>query len=106
MKKLRFSEPLPKLILNGQKNITWRINDDKNIILGDKLSLCYKDGREFAKVKVILVKETTFGNLTEEDKKGHEKFSSDKEMYETYSKYYNITVGPKTMVKIIKFRLL
>jgi hypothetical protein len=106
MKRLKFSELLPVLILSGQKNTTWRINDDKNIEVGDTISLCYNDGREFAKAEVIQVKETTFENLTEEDKKGHEKFSSDEEMYETYSRYYKMEVTPKTKVKIIKFRLL
>jgi hypothetical protein len=105
MKKLRFAEPLPKLVLGGQKDTTWRINDDKEISAGDQLSLCYTDGREFAKAEVIWVKETTFENLTNEDKEGHEKFSSDEEMLQTYSGYYNMKVEPKTKVKIIKFRL-
>lgn len=106
MKILKFSEPLPGLILNGQKNTTWRINDDKEISIGDKISLCYVNGKEFAKAKVILVNEATFENLTEEDKRGHEKFSSIEEMYKTYSRYYNIKVKPETKVKIIKFEVL
>jgi len=106
MKQLKFSEPLPELILSGKKNTTWRINDNKNILGGDSLSLCHNNGEEFAKAKAISVKETNFGNLTEEDKKGHEEFSSDKEMYETYSRYYNIKVTSETKVKIIRFRIL
>ena len=106
MKQIKFSEPLPKLVLGGQKNTTWRINDDKQLTAGDQLSLCHIDGQEFAKAEIIWVKETTFQNLTKEDKKGHEKFSSNEEMYQTYSGYYNMKVGPKTKVKIIKFRLL
>ncbi len=39
MKRLRFSEPLPELILSGRKTVTWRINDEKNIQQGDVLSL-------------------------------------------------------------------
>jgi len=106
MKRLRFSEPLPELILSGQKNTTWRINDDKNISIDDELSLCSNDGREFTRVRVISVKEKTFETLTKEDKEGHEKYSSDEEMYQTYSKYYKMKVTPKTKVKIIKFKLL
>jgi len=106
MKQLKFAEPLSKLVLGGQKDITWRIDDDKNIMVGDQLSLCYNDGREFAKAEVNWVKETIFGNMTKEDKEGHEKFSSDEEMYQTYSGYYSMKVEPKTRVKIIKFRLL
>ncbi len=79
MKTLKFSEPLSNMILNGEKRTTWRINDEKGITKGDVLSLCKKDGMEFAKARVIRTNETTFGKLTSEDKEGHEKFSSDKE---------------------------
>ena len=106
MKHLKFQEQLVKLILEGKKHSTWRINDEKNIIVGDELSLQHKDGREFAKAQVTWTKETTFGNLTKEDKEGHEQYDSEKEMYAAYSQYYNIQVTPQTRVKIIKFRLL
>ncbi|HLD56905.1 MAG TPA: ASCH domain-containing protein [archaeon] len=106
MKRLRFSEPLPQLILNQTKDTTWRINDKKNIVVGDRLSLCYNNESKFAQAEVIQVRETTFGDLTKEDKEGHEKFSSDKEMYETYSGYYKIDVTTKTNVKVIKFKLI
>jgi hypothetical protein len=52
------------------------------------------------------VKNTTFGKLTEEDKEGHEEFSSDGEMYKIYSGYYGFQVDSKTELKIIKFKLL
>ena len=106
MKQLKFSDPLPDLILNGQKDITWRINDDKDIISGDQLSLCYRNGKEFSKAKVFWIRETIFANLTDKEKTGHEKFSSENEMYQTYSKYYNLKVGPKTAVKVIKYMLV
>ena len=105
MKQLKFSEPLPQLILSGKKNSTWRINDKRGIVEGDELSLCYNDGREFSKAVAIKVIEKKFKDLTEKDKEGHEKFSSDKEMYETYSRYYGFKVSPETVLKIIQFRL-
>lgn len=106
MKQLKFSEPLPELVLGGTKTSTWRINDEREIVDGDKLSLCYNDGREFAKAFATSVRETTFGELTDEDKTGHETFANDEEMYATYSRYYNMAVTPKTNLKIIKFKLL
>lgn len=60
---------------------------------------------EFAKAVVVSVKKTVFGNLSDADKLGHEKFANDEEMYEIYSGYYNMKVTPETAVKIIKFRL-
>jgi hypothetical protein len=106
MKQLKFAEPLPGLVLSGTKNTTWRINDKKEITEGDTLSLCHNDGQEFAKAVTTSVREITFGELTQEDKTGHETFANDEEMYATYSRYYNITVTPTTDVKIIKFKLV
>jgi len=106
MKRLKFSDIHIKPIINKDKNITWRINDEKKLSVGDVISCCDVMGKEFAKGKIISVKESTFENLTDEDKKAHEKFSSDEEMYQTYSKYYKMKVTPKTKLKIIKFSLL
>ena len=106
MKQLKFSEPLPELILNRQKDTTWRINDEKNIATGDMLSLCDNDANEFARAEVIVIEETVFGSLSEDDKNGHEKFSTEQEMYRVYSSYYKMDVTPETTVKVIKFRLI
>lgn len=106
MKRLKFAEPLPGLVLSGKKDTTWRINDDKDLICNDELSCCYVNGNEFAKAKIIWTKETTFKSLTKEDLEGHEPFNSEKEMLGTYSGYYNIEVTPETRLKVIKFKLV
>lgn len=106
MKTLKFRENLSKLVLSGEKTTTWRIFDEKDISVGDELSLLvWQTQEEFAKAKVISVREVAFKDLKEEDLEGHEKFSSNQEMYETYSKYYNQPVTQETIVKIIKFKL-
>jgi hypothetical protein len=109
-KILKFAEPLPRLVLTGRKDTTWRINDEKNITCGDELSMYYGDGpnkeNEFAKANVLWIKETIFKNLTNEDYEGHEKFSSEEEMYKTYSRYYNMEINPQTRLKVIKFKLI
>ncbi|MDE1871626.1 MAG: ASCH domain-containing protein [Candidatus Micrarchaeota archaeon] len=104
-KTLHFYGSLPELILSGTKTSTWRVNDEKDIAPGDGLSLCRNDGTEFAKAEVTSVKETTFKELTDEDKEGHEEFGSEEEMYKTYSEYYKFEVVPETKLKIIRFRL-
>ena len=106
MKKLKFANGLPELILNGKKITTWRISDDKNLSVDDIISCCRVDGTEFANAKITSVKETIFEELTEEDKEGHEPFESDRQMYETFSKYYNIEITPQTKLKVIKFELI
>ena len=107
MKIVKFREALSKLILQNKKNITWRLFDDKNLSAGEIVSfLVWETKEEFAKAKLIRVKETTFGELTEEDWDGHEKFSSEEELYKTYSKYYNRQIDENTPLKIIKFELV
>ena len=107
MKTLKFRKVLSDLILPGEKDTTWRLFDDKNLSTGDSVSfLVYETKEEFAKARLTSVRETTLGELTEEDWEGHEKFSSDEEMYKTYSDYYNRQVDKDTPVKVIKFKLL
>jgi len=106
-KKLKFAEDLIPRILSGEKTSTWRINDDKDLKVGDKLDLLSQvSSKKFAEAKITHVIEKKMENLTEEDKKGHEAFTSDKEMYDTYSKYYQIEVTPNTTIKIIRFSLI
>lgn len=93
------------MILSGQKYTTWRVDDEKGISPGDEISFFRKDGSEFAKAVVISVKETSFEKLDEEDRKGHEKFASDEEMYATFSEYYKKKIAPQTKLKVIRFKL-
>lgn len=104
---LKFYEPLPEQILAGEKRTTWRIGDEKGIERGDRLRLLDADdgNAEFARADVVWVKHTTFGALTDEDRRGHESYASEAEMYETYGDYYDIDVGPDTPLKVVRFAL-
>ncbi|MFC1697677.1 ASCH domain-containing protein [Nanoarchaeota archaeon] len=102
-KMLKFADPLPEMIMDGSKDTTWRIDDDKNISIDDHLSCCYVNGKEFAQAYVEWVKMTRFGLLTDDDKEGHEPFDSDEEMYATYSRYYNKEVTPSTKLKVVRY---
>lgn len=107
MKTLKFREALSRLVLKGEKNVTWRLFDNKNITKGDVVSLVvWETGKEFAKAKITSVIEKKFSEMKASDFDGHEKFSSDKEMYETYSRYYDCEVNGETIVKIIGFELV
>ena len=106
MKTLKFHPYLVQPILNGVKDTTWRLFDDKNLKKGDELSLLnWVNLKEFAKAKVIFVKETRFCELTDEDWGGHEEYKSKDEMYKKYSLYYGHKVDGNTKLKIIKFKL-
>ncbi len=105
-KTLKFKEHLVPLILSGEKTVTWRLFDDKDLRVGDKVNLINADSREiFGSAKLTEIKEKPFGEITDEDFDGHEKFESEKEMYETYKKYYGGKLSKDTTVKIIKFKL-
>lgn len=106
MKTLKFAPSLVPLVLSKEKDTTWRINDDKDLSVNDQLSCLQIDGTEFAKAKILWVKMTTFRQLSTEDKSGHEPFSNDEEMYQTYQKYYNQEVTPETILKVVKFQLI
>lgn len=107
MKTLKFRERLSKLILNREKTLTWRLFDDKNLTQNEIVSfLIWETGKEFAKAKLICIKEKSMSQLTAEDWRGHERFSSNEEMYATYSGYYNKEVTENTLVKIIEFKLI
>lgn len=107
MKTIKFREKLSKLILSSDKKVTWRLFDDKDLTAGDVVSfVVWETGEEFARAKLTETRETTFGNLTDEDWEGHERFDSDKEMYKTYIEYYNRPVDKNSPVKIISFELI
>ncbi len=75
--------------------------------MGDEVSfLVWESGEEFAKARLLDIKESNLGGLTEEDWEGHEKFETDENMYITYSEYYNCEVNKDSLIKIIKFKLI
>jgi len=107
MKVIKFSSNLVPLVLSGEKTRTWRFFDDKNLSVGDELSLVNKQTlSEFAKAKIIFVKEKKFSDLTDIDFLGHELFKSTDEMYKTYQSYYGDRIVPETVIKIIDFEVL
>ncbi len=106
MKTLKFTSDLVPLILSGEKTSTWRLFDDKKLQQGDELLFIENEtGREFAKATITSVWERKFEDLTDTDWDGHEKFASEKDMYEAYSKYYKLEVTPTTVLKVIHFKL-
>ena len=101
-KKLKFSPKLVKPIIIGDKVSTWRLWDNKKLSVGDKVDFINSaTGKMFAKTKLIKIIEKPFRKMTRKDKSGHETFSSELDMYKTYSEYYGKQVNQHTTVKII-----
>ncbi|HUD05388.1 MAG TPA: ASCH domain-containing protein [Candidatus Saccharimonadales bacterium] len=106
MKVLKFRDYLVPLVVSGEKDSTWRLFDDKDLTVGDDIELrVLITNKPFAKAKITKVIEKRFGDFTENDKQGHEKYNSNDEMYAEYTKYYKVPVDSSTIVKIIWFEL-
>ncbi|HLC68102.1 MAG TPA: ASCH domain-containing protein [archaeon] len=107
MKQLGFIEELIPLVISGEKTITWRVNDDKNLSVNDLVECVEsKTRKQFCRIKLLSIRNTTFGQLTDDDWKGHEKFASSEAMYKQYSKNYGFKITPETPLKVINFRLI
>jgi len=108
MKTLKFKDYLVSKILDGSKIITWRLLDDKNLNIGDELLFINSDsGKEFAKAKIIGVREKKLGEITEADfEEGHEKYKSQDDMLAHYRDYYGKKVDLSSVIKIIKYKLI
>lgn len=107
MKTLKFKEKLAKMVLSGEKDVTWRFFDDKDLQEGDLVNfLVWETGDSFAKAKIINTREKKLVELKPEDFEGHEKFKDENEMYETYRKYYGDKINSNSIIKIIKFKLI
>ncbi|PLX21179.1 hypothetical protein C0584_03350 [Candidatus Parcubacteria bacterium] len=107
MKKLKFKKELSELILEGEKTSTWRLFDDKDLRVGDKLEFLISESLEkFALAEITEVLEKTFRDLRDNDWAGHEKYESEEEMFRAYSEYYEEEVNSLTKLKIIKFKII
>ncbi len=105
MKTLKFAPHLVEKIISGEKTITWRLFDDKDLQEGDDLIFVNKEtGEQFGTATITSLKIKTLGTLEADDWMGHEKFSSDEEMYAKYRNYYpDEAVDQNTEVKILTF---
>jgi len=93
--------------MSGQKNVTWRFFDEKDIKAGDPLSLINKaTGEQFVEATVESVTRKPFKDISDEDITGHEFFASREEMLQTYQGYYGDSLFEGSEVKIIGFKLL
>lgn len=110
MKTLKLDHELAQAVIAGTKTSTWRLFDDKNLSVDDEVILIDKvDSRKhntwlaIGRARINQITEKRLGELTEENWAGHERYSSDEEMYQTYRQYYGPKVGPDSPIKLISF---
>jgi hypothetical protein len=106
-KQIKFSAELIEPILNGQKTSTWRLFDDKNLTTGDIIDFIRRpELTVFAKAELTSIIEKPLGKLDSKDLEGHEAYDSRESLYQNFAKLYKKEVGPDTLAKIVKFKLL
>ena len=81
MKKLKFRKTLADLILRGDKDVTWRLFDDKNLSVGDKLELIvWETNVVFGRAQIVEVHAKKLGDVVKQDYIGHEKYENKQAM--------------------------
>ena len=107
VKTLKFKNHLVPLILKGEKTMTWRLFDDKDLQVGDTFICKASDtNKDFATAKITSVVEKKLGKVTKEDYVGHEEYENQEKMLNNLKNYYGDKVNLDTVVKIIKFELI
>lgn len=104
---MSFRHHFAEQIIDGKKNVTWRLFDDKDLQVGDELELIDSETKvRFAHAVITEMREKKLGEIDDVDYVGHETYASNDEMIQTYKGYYNDQVDANTVVKIIKFKLV
>ena len=113
MKSLKLDHALAELVRRGARTNTWRLFDDKDLSVGDRVLLIDKaDPKNLATWQPIgtatinAVVQKRLGDVTEQDTgnaDNHERFSSKDELLAKYRSYYGEGVTLQTPVKILYF---
>ncbi len=113
MKQLKFEHVYAEKIKKGEKTATFRVNDDKDIIAGDRVELVDKvdntSPSSWLLTGVLLIKEVEIKAITQ---LGTEYFNSggdfkdSLEMIATFRRFYGEHVDENTQVTILKFEFI
>lgn len=110
MKKLKLDHDMVARIISGKQTSTWRLFDDKDLTVNDRVLLIdkvnAKDPTTWKTIGVATINQVMqrrLGDITEADIDGHEPFASRDEMIATYQRYYGPDVTWDTPVKIVSF---
>lgn len=112
MKTLKLDHDIAQLVLTGEKNVTWRMYDDKDISVNDELDLIDKvdpsnpaSWRSIGTARVNVVVEKRLGDVDKSDVDGGDGLASKDELLQKYQQYYGPQVTFDTPIKMIHFSL-
>ncbi|CAN5388710.1 hypothetical protein BH09PAT4_BH09PAT4_08500 [soil metagenome] len=113
MKSLKLDHQLANDVRTGKKTSTWRLFDDKDLSVNDRITLIDKVDPHnhdtwlaFGEAVIDRVVEKRLGEIGKDDYDGHAMYASNEEIIKTYRDYYGSSVSTKTPVKIIHFTFL
>ena len=110
MKTLKFDHDEAQDVLSGKKSATWRLYDDKDLSVNDRIKVIDKINPDDEKTwqvigeaKVNEIVEKKLVDVTDKDMAGHEVYRSKEEMLETYKRRYGDRVTLDEPVKMVYF---
>ncbi|MGH7156754.1 MAG: reverse transcriptase-like protein [Candidatus Saccharimonadales bacterium] len=111
MKTLKFDHGSALDVLTGKKSATWRLYDDKDLSVNDRIKVIDKVNPDDTQTWQVIgeavvneVVEKKLGDVTDKDMAGHEIYGSKDEMLEVYRGRYGERVSLEEPVKIIYFK--
>lgn len=110
MKTIKLDHERAVQVLSGEKRSTWRMYDDKQLAVGDKVLFIDKvdPGNKATWITIgrgviEKVTEKRLGSVSDEDYEGHDRYTDVDEMVAAFQVYYGSRVSANTPVKIIQF---
>ena len=110
MKTLKLDHASAELVVSGRITSTWRLYDDKDLLIDDDVELIDKvdsedraTWRPIGTARINEVIQKRIGDIAEFDDQGDEYVWPQAEMLKACQKYYGPQVSLKTPIKIIHF---
>lgn len=104
MKTLKFKPQLIASLRAGTKTSTWRLFDDKDLSVGDVVSIMDKSTLDVvgtARISAVSIR--PLGEVWQTELDGHESYKNEEDMLATFSSYYGDSVTLATDAKVLHF---
>lgn len=111
MKTLKLDHELAQQVAVGTKTSTWRLFDEKNFSVNDKVAVIDKVDAQDSSTWLVIgevtldkIVQKRLEDITNDDYEGHERYDSLQHMVQVFQGYYpNQEVTPNTPIKILYF---
>jgi ribonuclease HI len=110
VKQLKFDHQFAEAIVAGKKSATFRVNDDKDLRVGDKVQLVDKVDGDHPKtwtipgvLTITSISSVALEDLTKEQLNQAEFFDSPDEMLQTFRRYYGEHISMMTQILVLSF---